>query len=110
VYIFSYWIYAGPGCIVHLPLVGSAVGVWVDPSGGGQFGVAGYMRKGISIPAGLTLRMNVPPAAVHVALLAATCCWLPFGKSSTQLLLVSGPWGTLLEPVRVVHANVGSPF
>jgi hypothetical protein len=37
--IFSYWIYAGPGCIVHLPL--TTVGVCVDPVGVGQVSVGG---------------------------------------------------------------------
>ena len=37
--IFSYWIYAGPGCIVYLPL--TTVGVCVDPVGVGQVYVGG---------------------------------------------------------------------
>ena len=51
--IFSYWIYAGPGCIVHLPL--TTVGVCVDPLGGGQVCVAGNVH--VKLPSGLKVRV-----------------------------------------------------
>ena len=61
--IFSYWIYyAGPGCIVHLPL--TTVGVCVDPVGVGQVYVGG-VDGNVHVMLVLSLRVIVPGIRAH---------------------------------------------
>lgn len=98
--IFSCWIYVVSGCIAHSPLTGSTLPVCVDPSAGGQVAVAGYVH--VCEPPTL---LKVPPAAVHVATLAA----LPLEKVPVQFPLASGP-DVEVEPVREGHVSVGLPF
>ena len=69
--IFSYWIYyAGPGCIVHLPL--TTVGVCVDPVRGGQVYVGG-VDGNVHVKPVLSSRVRLLPGiASHSAMKAAT--------------------------------------
>ena len=89
--IFSYWIYAGPGCIiVHLPL--TTVGVCVDPDGGGQVCVDGNVQSlvccgpftlksapGILVHSRMKVSLVGPPMpasidAVHVSSVGVAVC------------------------------------
>ena len=96
--IFSYWIYVGPGCIiVHLLL--TIVVVCVDPSGGGEVCVAGYVH------------VCEPPTLKCLLQLYTLPCWaaLEDGTVPVQLPLASDP-NVEVAPVRGVHVSVGSPF
>jgi hypothetical protein len=97
--IFSYWIYyAGPGCIVHLPL--TTVGVCVDPSGGGQVCVTGNVH--VALP---TCNANSPRISMHSSRKARVAPGriVAVHVSSVRIAV----WPPMVEGLHVV---CGSPF
>jgi hypothetical protein len=103
--IFSYWIYVGPGCNVHLPL--TSVGVCVDPVGVGQI-YAGGVDGNIHVTLVSSLVMNIVGGgiAAHSSVKTRTAS-SPALKSIVALHVPSVGVAVMPPTVEGLHVDVG---